>query len=299
MVRVCFQKSSVGNLLLMLQGQEVDEQKFNDWALALNGGTPSTMGLTVGLRRLHFEAEIVLTSVLKASIEEPVGETAAPKSTPLAERNARLRQMRADLPGILIEGEGGVKPLDTALMDALKDYSTAFHLLRLVKEQAWKGGKGTQQQDDLPGKGDPDPNPTPDDSSAPAALAWYQHADLNVLKLWGGEWNQQVLIQESHKKQKNRGKARRVNKYWEDKMEKEGKVWCWTQGAADGTAGVAPSVIPEPVLPPGTEIVEEIVDDDEKKDEKKDEEKKDEEKKGDGDEDKEPKPEPEAKGPEK
>ena len=71
-------------------------------------------------------------------------------------------------------------------------------------------------------------------------------------------------------------------------------------GAADGTAGVAPSVIPEPVLPPGTEIVEEIVDDDEKKDEeKKDVEKKDEEKKGDGDEDKEPKPEPEAKGPEK
>lgn len=47
----------------------------------------------------------------------------------------------------------GVNPLDTALMDALKDYSTAFHLLRLVKEQAWKGGKGTQQQDDLPGKG--------------------------------------------------------------------------------------------------------------------------------------------------
>ena len=81
-------------------------------------------------------------------------------------------------------------------------------------------------------------------------------------------------------------------------------------GAADGTAGVAPSVIPEPVLHPGTEIVEEIVDDGEKKDEekkdvekkdeeKKDVEKKDEEKKGDGDEDKEPKPEPEAKGPEK
>ena len=59
-------------------------------------------------------------------------------------------------------------------------------------------------------------------------------------------------------------------------------------GAADGTAGASPSVIPEPVLPPGTEIVEEVVDDDEKKDE----EKKDEEKKGDGDEDKEPKPEP-------
>ena len=58
-------------------------------------------------------------------------------------------------------------------------------------------------------------------------------------------------------------------------------------GAADGTAGVSPSVIPEPVLPPGTEIVEEVIDD-----EKKDEEKKDEEKKGDGDEDKEPKPEP-------
>ena len=275
-------------------GQEVDEQKFNDWVLALNGGTPLSMGLTAGLRRLHFEAEIILTSVLKASIEEPVGETAAPKSTPVAERNARLRQMRGDLPGILIEGEGepshllvdecvhqhetkllryiepakchsrdsevansktekklkvdantlairesksipdesilnaynlqrclkrrglayhfaglisfsaheryvealmrhltlepppnfqavtmnqilradkevwlhmsrnveniradpaGDKPLDKALMEALKDYSTAFHLLPLVKEQTWTGGKGAGKHDDLPGKG--------------------------------------------------------------------------------------------------------------------------------------------------
>ena len=39
------------------------------------------------------------------------------------------------------------------------------------------------------------------------ALAWYQHAHLNQLKLWGGEWNQQVLIQQSYKKQKNRGRC--------------------------------------------------------------------------------------------
>ncbi len=273
-------------------GQEVDEQKFNDWVLLLNGGTPLSMGLTSGLRRLHFEAEIILTSVLKASIEDPVSETAAPKSTPVAERSARLKQMRADLPGILIEGEGepshllvdecvhqhetkllryiepakchsretevtstrtekklkvdtntlairesktipdeailsaynlqrcfkrrglayhfaglisftaheryvealmrhlnmepppnfqavslsqilkadkevwlymsknienirpdpaGDKPLDKALLEALKDYATAFHLLPLVKEQIWHAGKG--KHDDIPGKG--------------------------------------------------------------------------------------------------------------------------------------------------
>ncbi len=84
----------------------MDEKKFNDWVLELNGGNPLTMGLTAGLRRLHFEAEIILTSVLKASIEEPVGESAAPKSTPVAERNARIRQMRNDLPGILSPSGG-------------------------------------------------------------------------------------------------------------------------------------------------------------------------------------------------
>jgi len=87
-------------------GQEIDEQKFNDWAVALNGGTPLSMGLTAGLRRLHFEAEIILTSVLKASIEEPVSESSTPKPTPVAERNARLKKMRTDLPGVLIEGAG-------------------------------------------------------------------------------------------------------------------------------------------------------------------------------------------------
>ena len=273
-------------------GQEVDEQKFNDWVVALNGGNPLSMGLTAGLRRLHFEAEIILTSVLKASIEEPVGDTATPKPTPVAERNARIRQMRTDLPGIIIEGDGepsrtlvdecvhqhetkvlryiepakchsresevvnsktekklkvdsntlairesrsvpdesilnaynlqrclkrrglayhfaglisftaheryvealmrhltlepppnfqavtlnqilradkevwlymsknveniradpaGDKPLDKAMMEALRDYSTAFHLLPLVKEQTWHGGKG--KNDDIPGKG--------------------------------------------------------------------------------------------------------------------------------------------------
>ena len=68
-------------------------------------------------------------------------------------------------------------------------------------------------------------------------------------------------------------------------------------GAADGTVHASPGVIPEPNLPPGTEIVEEVVND-----EKKDATEADltaEEKEGDGDKDKEPKPEPEAKGPEK
>ncbi len=45
----------------------------------------------------------------------------------------------------------GDKPLGKALMEALKDYSAAFHLLPLVREQTWPAGKG--KQDDPAGKG--------------------------------------------------------------------------------------------------------------------------------------------------
>ena len=86
-------------------GQEVDETKFNAWVAELNGGAPMTMGLTAGLRRLHFESEIILTSVLKASVEEPASESSAPKATPVAERTARLKQMRTNLPGVIIASD--------------------------------------------------------------------------------------------------------------------------------------------------------------------------------------------------
>ena len=109
-------------------GQEIDEQKFNDWAVALNGGTPLSMGLTAGLRRLHFEAEIILTSVLKASIEEPVSESSTPKPTPVAERNARLKKMRTDLPGVLIEGAG--EPAHALVDECVHQHET--RLLRYI-----------------------------------------------------------------------------------------------------------------------------------------------------------------------
>eukprot|EP00434_Breviolum_minutum_P039127 symbB.v1.2.034732.t1/scaffold4529.1/size41019/3 len=86
------------------------------------------MGLTAGLRRLHFEAEIILTSVLKASIEEPVSESSTPKPTPVPERNARLKKMRIDLPGVLIEGAG--EPAHALVDECVHQHET--RLLRYI-----------------------------------------------------------------------------------------------------------------------------------------------------------------------
>ena len=110
-------------------GQEVDETKFDLWVATLNGGAPMTMGLTAGLRRLHFEAEIILTSVLKASVEEPTSESSVPKSTPVAERNARLRQMRANLPGVIIES--GTEPAYSLVDECMHQFET--RILRYIE----------------------------------------------------------------------------------------------------------------------------------------------------------------------
>ena len=111
------------------RGQEVDETKFNTWVTELNGGMPMTMGLTAGLRRLHFESEIILTSVLKASVEEPASESSAPKATPVAERSARLKQMRANLQGVIIESN--TEPAYSLVDECMHQFET--RILRYIE----------------------------------------------------------------------------------------------------------------------------------------------------------------------
>ena len=85
-------------------GQEYDENKFTDWLTTIHGGTAPSIGEAASVRRLHFEAEIVLTASLKAAVEHPLSESSAPRPIPFAERNARMDEVKRSLTGIIIEG---------------------------------------------------------------------------------------------------------------------------------------------------------------------------------------------------
>ena len=84
-------------------GQEFEEQQFNDWVVRVNQNVAPSMGALAALRRLHFEAEIVLTATLKASVEQPQ-DLSTPKPMPYAERTARLDQIKRQFPGLSMDG---------------------------------------------------------------------------------------------------------------------------------------------------------------------------------------------------
>ena len=84
-------------------GQEFEEKKFDAWAKAVNLGVAPTLGALASLRRLHFEAEIILTSTLKSSVEQPL-DLNTPKPLPFAERIARLDLIKRQFPGLNIDG---------------------------------------------------------------------------------------------------------------------------------------------------------------------------------------------------
>eukprot|EP00435_Cladocopium_sp_Y103_P063137 s464_g24.t1 len=84
-------------------GQDFEETKFDQWVTTVNGGVAPTVGALAALRRLHFEAEIVVTSTLKASVEQPQ-ESTAPRPLPQAERNARMKQLKQQFTGLSLEG---------------------------------------------------------------------------------------------------------------------------------------------------------------------------------------------------
>lgn len=65
-------------------GQEFNEGRFDAWIAAVNLGVQPTLGVVASVRRLHFEAEIVLTASLRASVESSAHESAGPKAIPHA-----------------------------------------------------------------------------------------------------------------------------------------------------------------------------------------------------------------------
>lgn len=85
-------------------GQEFDERRFEEFLTRVNNGTAPSIGAIASVRMLHFEAEIVVTSSLRSSVEQPASESNQPKPVPHAERTARMDQLRRALAGLSIEG---------------------------------------------------------------------------------------------------------------------------------------------------------------------------------------------------
>eukprot|EP00435_Cladocopium_sp_Y103_P070966 s60_g36.t1 len=83
-------------------GQDFEEMKFEQWVTTVNGGVAPTVGALAAIRRLHFEAEIVVTSTLKASVEQPQ-ESTTPRPLPQAERSARMRQLKQQFTGLNLD----------------------------------------------------------------------------------------------------------------------------------------------------------------------------------------------------
>ena len=102
-------------------GQDFDEQRFDTWLAQVNGANPS-LGMAAAVRRLHFEAEIVLTSTLRATVDHPATESSAPKSIPFAERTARMNQIRNTFPGLNLDGPN--EPAQALLDEVAHQYET-------------------------------------------------------------------------------------------------------------------------------------------------------------------------------
>ena len=85
-------------------GQDYTDQQFLNWLKDANGGVDPTMGATASVRRLHFEAEVIVTASLKAAVEAPSSDSSVPKPIPLAEKKVRMQKLRTELCGINVEG---------------------------------------------------------------------------------------------------------------------------------------------------------------------------------------------------
>jgi len=84
-------------------GQDFDETAFSTWIRQVIGQDPS-LGTAAALRRLHFEAEVVVTAIVRATVEHPTSEQSVPKPTLYAERQVRMVQIRQQLGGVILEG---------------------------------------------------------------------------------------------------------------------------------------------------------------------------------------------------
>lgn len=112
-------------------GQETDEGKFSTWLQTINGGTAPSLGAAAAVKRLHFESEVILTSIMRSAVEQPISEHATPKPVPYAERTLRLDQMKRTLVGIEIEGV--YEPSQSLLDEACHQFDT--RVLRYIEPQ--------------------------------------------------------------------------------------------------------------------------------------------------------------------
>lgn len=90
---------------ILRPGSEYDEATFDNWVRTINQGAAPTLAAMTGLRRLHFESEVILTSRLKAQVESP--DPSGPRPIPFAERAARMNVVRNRLTGLYIYGQKG------------------------------------------------------------------------------------------------------------------------------------------------------------------------------------------------
>ena len=66
------------------------------------------------IRQLHFESHTLVIAQLTSQVESPVAETAQPKKIPQSERLSRMKRLKDELSGVLIENE--VEP-STSLLE--------------------------------------------------------------------------------------------------------------------------------------------------------------------------------------
>lgn len=100
-------------------GADFNEREFDQWAQAVNGGNPLTIGQAAALRRLHFEAEVTVTASFRQAVE--TSET-APRPVPIAERNSRMDEIRKRLGGLHIYGN--LEPSQSLLDETCHQYET-------------------------------------------------------------------------------------------------------------------------------------------------------------------------------
>lgn len=106
-------------------GTAADEAALIRAANTLLGHDPSVADMT-GIKMLHFESQAFTLQSLKNSIDGPGSDVTQPKKIPLAEKEARLGEIRARLNGVDISG-----PLEPAT--ALFEHAVHQHETKVLK----------------------------------------------------------------------------------------------------------------------------------------------------------------------
>ena len=108
------------------------DEAFRLFSEDIFGASP-TLGQTSKLRRLHFEAGTVIVAHLRQQVTGDASE--APKRLPMAEKEARYLDIKARLPGLLLEDE--LLP-SHELVDAVAQMVEANHLTWLAPSRCTK-----------------------------------------------------------------------------------------------------------------------------------------------------------------